>query len=54
VRPALVVEVEFLEWMEDGSIRHPTFCGFRSDIGLGRKGSKWGCIVFSDSKEGVN
>ena len=32
VRPALVVEVEFVEWTGDGSIRHSTFCGFRSDI----------------------
>lgn len=32
VRPALVVEVQFLEWTADGSIRHPGFCGFRGDI----------------------
>ena len=32
VRPALVVEVEFVEWTSDGSVRHPTFVGFRPDV----------------------
>jgi bifunctional non-homologous end joining protein LigD len=31
VRPVLVVEVAFVEWTSDGSIRHPTFQGFRKD-----------------------
>lgn len=32
VQPALVAEVEFVEWTSDGSVRHPTFCGFRTDV----------------------
>jgi bifunctional non-homologous end joining protein LigD len=31
VRPELVAEVEFLEWTEDGSLRHPSFIGLRED-----------------------
>jgi bifunctional non-homologous end joining protein LigD len=31
VRPVLVCEVSFLEWTSDGSVRHPTFVGFRKD-----------------------
>jgi bifunctional non-homologous end joining protein LigD len=31
VRPVLVCEVTFLEWTDDGSIRHPSFIGFRKD-----------------------
>jgi bifunctional non-homologous end joining protein LigD len=29
--PRLVAEVEFTEWTSDGSIRHPSFQGFRED-----------------------
>src|SRR4029079_3125109 len=29
--PKLVAEVEFTEWTSDGSIRHPSFQGFRDD-----------------------
>lgn len=29
--PKLVAEVEFTEWTSDGSIRHPSFQGFRED-----------------------
>jgi bifunctional non-homologous end joining protein LigD len=32
VQPALVAEVEFVEWTSHGSTRHPTFCGFRADL----------------------
>jgi len=32
VRPALVVEVEFSEWTDEGSIRQSTFRGFRTDV----------------------
>ncbi|HVQ44917.1 MAG TPA: DNA ligase D [Candidatus Saccharimonadia bacterium] len=31
VRPKLVAEVEFTEWTEDGSMRHPIFGGLRED-----------------------
>jgi bifunctional non-homologous end joining protein LigD len=31
VRPALVGEVEFTEWTDDGKIRHPSFQGLRPD-----------------------
>ena len=31
VRPVIVCEVTFLEWTDDGSIRHPSFQGFRKD-----------------------
>ena len=31
VKPALVAEVEFTEWTEDGEIRHPSFQGLRED-----------------------
>ncbi|MDQ5844364.1 MAG: non-homologous end-joining DNA ligase, partial [Acidobacteriota bacterium] len=30
-KPQLVAEVEFTEWTEDGSIRHPSFQGLRED-----------------------
>jgi len=30
-KPELVAEVEFTEWTEDGSIRHPSFQGLRED-----------------------
>jgi bifunctional non-homologous end joining protein LigD len=30
-RPELVAEVEFTEWTEEGSIRHPSFKGLRED-----------------------
>jgi bifunctional non-homologous end joining protein LigD len=29
--PRLVAEVEFMEWTDDGSIRHPSFQGLRED-----------------------
>ena len=29
--PKLIAEVEFMEWTEDGSIRHPSFQGLRED-----------------------
>lgn len=29
--PKLIAEVEFTEWTSDGSIRHPSFQGFRED-----------------------
>ena len=32
VRPMLVCEVSFLEWTSDGSVRHPSFLGFRKDV----------------------
>ena len=32
VRPALVVEVRFGEWTEDGNLRHPVFLGLRDDV----------------------
>jgi bifunctional non-homologous end joining protein LigD len=35
VRPVLVCEVSFLEWTSDGSIRHPSFVGFRKDVEAG-------------------
>lgn len=31
VKPVLVAEVEFTEWTKDGSLRHPSFKGLRSD-----------------------
>ena len=31
VKPALVAEVEFTEWTDDGKIRHPSFQGLRRD-----------------------
>lgn len=31
VKPKLVVEVEFTEWTEEGSLRHPSFKGIRKD-----------------------
>jgi bifunctional non-homologous end joining protein LigD len=30
-KPQLVGEVEFTEWTEEGSIRHPSFQGLRED-----------------------
>jgi bifunctional non-homologous end joining protein LigD len=30
-KPQLIAEVEFTEWTEDGSIRHPSFQGLRED-----------------------
>jgi bifunctional non-homologous end joining protein LigD len=35
VRPALVVEVQFSEWTEDGHLRHPVFLGLRDDVAPG-------------------
>ncbi len=31
VEPALVCEVEFTEWTDDGGLRHPSFLGLRDD-----------------------
>lgn len=31
VRPELVAEVEFTEWTDDGTLRHPSFKGLRAD-----------------------
>jgi len=31
VKPTLVAEVEFTEWTDDGTLRHPSFQGLRSD-----------------------
>jgi bifunctional non-homologous end joining protein LigD len=31
VEPALVVEVAFTEWTQDGRLRHPSFQGLRED-----------------------
>src|SRR5262249_959243 len=31
VKPKLVAEVEFTEWTEDGTLRHPSFQGLRKD-----------------------
>jgi bifunctional non-homologous end joining protein LigD len=31
VRPALVAEVSFSEWTDDGTLRHPSFLGLRAD-----------------------
>jgi len=31
VKPALVAEVAFTEWTEDGTLRHPSFQGLRAD-----------------------
>jgi len=30
-KPKLIAEVEFTEWTDDGSIRHPSFQGLRED-----------------------
>jgi bifunctional non-homologous end joining protein LigD len=32
VRPALVVEVRFGDWTDDGHLRHPIFLGLRDDV----------------------
>jgi bifunctional non-homologous end joining protein LigD len=32
VRPELVVRVRFLEWSEEGSLRHPVFVGLEHDV----------------------
>lgn len=32
VRPELVAEVEFMDWSDDGALRHPVFRGLRSDL----------------------
>ena len=32
VRPALVAEVRFGEWTQDGHLRHPVFLGLRDDV----------------------
>ncbi len=32
VRPELVCEIQFTEWTEEGSLRHPAFLGMRDDI----------------------
>ena len=31
VEPEIVVEVEFSEWPDTGQLRHPTYCGLRTD-----------------------
>ena len=31
VKPVLVAEVEFTEWTDDGTLRHPSFQGLRAD-----------------------
>ena len=31
VKPRIVVEIEFLEWTEEGVLRHPSFKGIRND-----------------------
>jgi bifunctional non-homologous end joining protein LigD len=31
VKPQLVVEVSFVEWTRDGSLRHASFLGLRDD-----------------------
>jgi bifunctional non-homologous end joining protein LigD len=31
VRPALVAQVRFVEWTEEGHLRHAAFLGVRSD-----------------------
>lgn len=31
VKPSIIVEVEFLEWTQDGILRHPSFKGIRTD-----------------------
>lgn len=33
LKPSLIVEVEFTEWTNDGSLRHPSFKGIRVDKG---------------------
>jgi bifunctional non-homologous end joining protein LigD len=33
VDPAVVVEVEFVAWTDDGRLRHPVFRGVRTDKG---------------------
>ena len=35
VRPELVAEVAFVEWTNDGDIRHPSFKGLREDVRAG-------------------
>jgi len=32
VKPALVAEVKFTEWTNDGRLRHPTYLGLRDDV----------------------
>ena len=32
VEPKLICEVQFAEWTDDGSLRHPSFLGMREDI----------------------
>ncbi|HVR00964.1 MAG TPA: DNA ligase D [Polyangia bacterium] len=32
IRPALVAEVRFSEWTQDGNLRHPVFLGLRDDV----------------------
>ena len=36
VKPALVVEVAFVEWTRDGLLRHPQFVGLREDKNVGQ------------------
>jgi bifunctional non-homologous end joining protein LigD len=36
VKPALVVEVAFVEWTRDGLLRHPQFVGLRKDKKVGQ------------------
>ena len=31
VEPKLVAEVEFIEWTDEGMLRHPSFKGLRTD-----------------------
>ena len=31
LRPAVVAEVSFVEWTNDGLLRHPVFLGIRDD-----------------------
>ena len=31
VKPELVCQVQFTEWTEEGSLRHPVFLGLRRD-----------------------
>ena len=31
VEPEVVVEIEYAEWPVDGQLRHPTYCGLRTD-----------------------
>ncbi len=32
IKPALIAEIQFTEWTEDGSLRHPAFLGLRDDV----------------------